>query len=135
MTSTLHVLCYHDLRYDDDVVTVMADMPAVSRFYPEKLREFGGEPDEVSLNASAERIAELLEGPIYAIASTVTRNELRWISTWLPETCDIAVSFSDNLSADVETVKTITASCVDRFDEQFMLELNARWAASHRSAR
>ena len=61
-----------------------------------------------------------------------TSAELDAIRSWLCDVCDITIT-TVNMRMTDEAIRSFLLGSVDSLDEQFMIELNARWVAGRDS--
>ena len=132
MQRDLTAVYWEDPRYSDRGVQLHARPGDAHILLFEKLQEQAGPDDaeEIGIDIPEDRLRTFLtESPIeLARSGKFTSAEAEAIRTWLWDVCDIQITTTEMRMTD-EAIRSLWLDSVDAFDEQFMVELNARWAA------
>ena len=132
MQRDLAAVYWEDERYCDRGVQLHVQPGDAHILLFEKLQEHASSCDvgEIGIDIPDDRLRTLIEDPPAEIAhgGMFTSAEIDAIRTWLSDVCDISISTVDMRMTD-EAIRSFLLGSVDSFDEGFMIELNARWAA------
>ena len=132
MERHLTAVYWEDERYTDRGVQLHVKPGDAHILLFERLQEnaSAGEVGEIGIDIDDDRLRRYLTDPPAEIAhrGMFSATDLDAIRTWLCDACDIHISTVDMRMTD-DAIRSFLLGSVDSFDEQFMIELNARWIA------
>jgi hypothetical protein len=132
MDKHLTAVYWDDERYCDRGVQLYVKPDDAHILVFEKLQENASpsEIGEIGIDIPDDRLRTYLTDPPADIAhrGMMTSAELEAIRTWLWDSCGYSISTVDMRMTD-EAIRSFLLGSVRSLDEQFMVELNARWAA------
>ncbi len=138
MNRHLTAVYWEDERYSDRGVQLHVRPGDADILLFERLQENASASDveETGIDIPADRLRVFLTDPPAEIAhrGMFTSNEIEAIRSWLWDVCDIRISTVDMQMTD-EAIQSLLLGSVESLDEQFMIELNARWAAQRSAGR
>ena len=136
MDRHLTAVYWEDERYTDRGVQLHVKPGDAHILLFEKLQENASpyEVGEIGIDIPDDRLRRYLTDPPTEIAhgGMFTSAELDAIRSWLCDVCDITIT-TVNMRMTDEAIRSFLLGSVDSLDEQFMIELNARWVAGRDS--
>ena len=136
MERHLTAVYWEDERYTDRGVQLHVKPGDAPILLFERLQEnaSAGEVGEIGIDIDDDRLRRYLTDPPAELAhgGMFTSAELDAIRSWLCDVCDITIT-TVNMRMTDEAIRSFLLGSVDSLDEQFMIELNARWVARNPS--